>query len=496
MDKYILAIDQGTTSTRAIIFDQESNLIAIAQKELTMLYPHPGWVEQSANELWASVVSVISEVLAKANLKAGNVAAIGITNQRETTILWEKQSGLPIDHAIVWQSKQSDHYVQKLKEQGLEGWIQKKSGLRLDPYFSASKIRFLLDKHHLQKEAEVGKILFGTVDSFLVWKLTGGKCHISDVSNASRTMLMNLETLDYDDELLELWQIPRAMLPKICDTSAVYGYSDPSLFGEPIAIGAVAGDQQAALFGQTCFEKGMIKNTYGTGCFLLMNTKEQIIHSQNGLISSVGWKIKEEVDYVLEGSVFVADAAVQWLRDGLKIIDDAAQSEVKATSIKSSEGVYVVPAFSGLGAPYWKPQVKGAIFGMSRGTKQAHLIRATLEALAYQTYDVVAAMQRDSGISLERLQVDGGASRNRFLMQFQSDILNCVVERSFISETTALGAAYLAGLAVGYWKDKEAIRANFKVGASYVPQMSEEERKESLAGWEKAIRSAMYFESC
>lgn len=494
--KYILSIDQGTTSTRAIIFDHESNLIAVAQKELMTLYPHPGWVEQSANELWASVVSVISEVLAKANLKASDILAIGITNQRETTILWDKHTGLPIDNAIVWQSKQSDSYIQELKKQDLGAWIQEKTGLLLDPYFSASKIRYLLDKHDLQAKAEAGDILFGTVDSFLVWKLTGGTCHISDVSNVSRTMLMNLTTLTYDEELLKLWNIPRCMLPSICDTSCVYGYTDASLFGDAIAIASVVGDQQAALFGQTCFEKGTIKNTYGTGCFLLMNTKDQIIHSKNGLISCVGWKIKDEVDYVLEGSVFVAGAAIQWLRDGLKIIDQTSQSELKATSISSCDGVYVVPAFSGLGAPYWKPQVKGAVFGMSRGTKQEHFIRATLESLAYQTYDVIEAMKKDADIEINCLQVDGGASRNTFLMQFQSNILNCEVVRSLISETTALGAAYLAGLAVGYWKDQEDIRKTFRVGAKYYPKFNEIQRKEHLQGWKKAVKATMYFEEC
>ena len=490
----MLAIDQGTTSTRAIIFDHESNLIAVAQKELTMYYPHPGWVEQSANELWASVVSVISEVLAKANLRATDIAGIGITNQRETTILWEKASGLPIGNAIVWQSRQSDSYIQALKDANQGEWIREKTGLMLDPYFSASKIRFLLDQYDLQEKAEAGEILFGTVDSFLVWKLSAGKCHISDVSNASRTMLMNIHTLEYDEELLALWNIPRCMLPEIRDTSCVYANTDASLFGSAIPIAAVVGDQQAALFGQTCFEKGSMKNTYGTGCFLLMNTKDQIIHSKHGLVSCVGWKIKDQVDYVLEGSVFVAGAAIQWLRDGLKVIDSAPQSESKAVSVSSCEGVYVVPAFTGMGAPYWKPSAKGAIFGMTRGTKQEHIIRATLESLAYQTYDVVEAMKQDSGIALKRLQVDGGASSNAFLMQFQSNLLDCEVVCSLLSETTALGAAYLAGLAVGYWKDLAEIKANFQIGSKYQSMMNEAERSKRIDGWKKAVQATMCFE--
>lgn len=496
MDKYILAIDQGTTSTRAILFDHDSNVLGIAQRELENYYPHPGWVEQNANDIWASTAGVIFEVLAKCGVKAQQIASIGITNQRETTLIWDKKTGQPIAFAIVWQSRQSDSYVQKLKDEGKEAWIRNKTGLLLDPYFSASKIRFLLDHvKGAQERAENGELCFGTIDTWLVWKLTAGKVHITDVSNASRTMLMNLETLNWDEELLQLWNIPKAMLPEICETSRIYGTCDPGLFGVEIPIGAVVGDQQAALFGQTCFEAGSVKNTYGTGCFLLMNTKDKIIHSKHGLVTCAAWKIGNETDYVLEGSVFVAGAAIQWLRDGLKIIDNAAQSEERSLAVDDSEGVYVVPAFTGLGAPYWKPQVKGAMFGLTRGTKQEHIIRATIESLAYQTYDVIEAMKKDSQMELCTLQVDGGASRNHFLLQFQSDILNCSIQRSLISETTALGAAYLAGLAVGYWKNKEEISSHYKVGAQYQPHMDEKVREQKLAGWKKSIDTLIYHES-
>ena len=438
MQNYVMAIDQGTTSTRAILFDQQSNIIGIAQKELENYYPHPGWVEQNANDIWASTVGVMFEVLAKTGIKDTQIAAIGITNQRETTVVWDKESGQPIYFAIVWQSRQSDSYCEAFKAQGLEEMIKDKTGLLLDPYFSASKIRFILD--HVagaQERAERGELLFGTMDTWLLWKLSQGAKHMSDVSNASRTMLMDLKTLDYDEELLKLWNIPRCMLPEIHDTSEVYGYTS-GLFDHPIPSAALVGDQQAALFGQTCFDAGNVKNTYGTGCFLLMNTKEKIIHSQHGLLTCVGWRIKGQTAYVLEGSVFVAGAAIQWLRDGLAIISSSSESESRAKQVNDCDGVYVVPSFTGLGAPYWKPQVKGGILGLTRGTKQEHIIRATIESLAYQTSDVVFAMQEDSGLAIKKMQVDGGASRNDFLLQFQSDILNTQVIRSTISETTAL----------------------------------------------------------
>lgn len=493
MQNYIMAIDQGTTSTRAILFDQQSNIIGIAQKELENYYPHPGWVEQNANDIWASTVGVMFEALAKTGIKDTQIAAIGITNQRETTVVWDKESGQPIYFAIVWQSRQSDSYCEAFKAQGLEEMIKEKTGLLLDPYFSASKIRFILD--HVagaQERAERGELLFGTMDTWLLWKLSQGAKHMSDVSNASRTMLMNLKTLDYDEELLKLWNIPRCMLPEIHDTSEVYGYTS-GLFDHPIPIAALVGDQQAALFGQTCFDAGNVKNTYGTGCFLLMNTKEKIIHSQHGLLTCVGWRIKGQTAYVLEGSVFVAGAAIQWLRDGLAIISSSCESESRAKQVNDCDGVYVVPSFTGLGAPYWKPQVKGGILGLTRGTKQEHIIRATIESLAYQTSDVVFAMQEDSGLAIKKMQVDGGASRNDFLLQFQSDILNTQVIRSTISETTALGAAYLAGLAVGVWKHQDDIRKQFQVASIFEPMMEEENRIAHLNGWKRAVHAIMEF---
>lgn len=492
MEKYILSIDQGTTSTRAMLFDHESNVIGIAQRELTNYFAHPGWVEQNANDIWASCIGVISEVLAKCGVTSSQIGAIGITNQRETSVVWDAKSSQPVAFAIVWQSRQSDEYIQEMKDRGLEEMIQEKTGLRLDPYFSASKIRFILDRiPDGQKRAEANELRFGTIDSWLVWKLSGGKIHITDVSNASRTMLMNLKSLSWDEALLKLWDIPACMLASIEDTSQVYGMSDGSLLGCEIPIAAVVGDQQAALFGQTCFEAGSVKNTYGTGCFLLMNTKDHIIKSKHGLLTCAGWRINGKCDYVIEGSVFVAGAAIQWLRDGLKIIDHAQDSEKRALNVSDSEGVYVVPAFTGLGAPYWKPSVKGAIFGLSRGTSQDHIIRATLESLAYQTYDVIEAMKKDANMDLVSLQVDGGASRNHFLMQFQSDILNVFINRSLVSETTALGAAYLAGLAIGYWQDLDEIKKNYQVGATYKPNMDDKKRSDYLKGWEKSIQALM-----
>ncbi|WP_041140086.1 glycerol kinase GlpK [Beduini massiliensis] len=492
METYIMAIDQGTTSTRAILFDKKTQVIGIAQKELENFYPQPGWVEQDANDIWASVVGVMFEVLAKTGIKAKQIAAIGMTNQRETTVVWDKAAGKPIYNAIVWQSRQSDRYTQQLKENGKEPWIKQKTGLLLDPYFSASKIRFILDETDSQQRAEAGELLFGTIDTWLLYKLTEGKQHMSDVSNASRTLLMNLETLDYDEELLALWNIPRCMLPSIVDTSRIYGYCE-GLFDCQIPICSIVGDQQAALFGQTCFKAGDVKNTYGTGCFLLMNTEEHIIHSKNGLVTSVGWRINGKVNYVLEGSVFIAGAAVQWLRDGLKIIRSAGESEERAYLVEDNEGVYVVPSFTGLGAPYWKPHVKGAIYGLTRGTKQEHIIRATLESLAYQTSDVISAMKEDANLQLNELKVDGGASMNQFLLQFQSDVLNIPVKPAVIQETTALGAAYLAGLAIGYWKDQNEICQLCQNGTVYEPKMAKKERTDKLKQWDKAIKATILF---
>ncbi len=494
MKKTILAIDQGTTSTRAILFDHDGNLIATAARECENFYPHPSWVEQNANTIWSSTVGVIGEVAAAANIAMNEIAAIGITKQRETTIIWDRQSGQPMYMAIVWQSRQSDCYCQEMKSKGYEPMIYEKTGLVLDPYFSASKIRYILDHvEGAQERAERGELCFGTVDSFLSWRLPGGRGDVRDVRNASRAMLMNLNTLDYDDELLALWNIPRCLLPDIKPTSCVYGMSDASLFGVEIPIAAAVGDQQAALFGQTCYEAGSVKNTYGTGCFLLMNTGSEVIHSNHGLLSCVGWKIGEEVNYVLEGSVFVAGAAIQWLRDGLKIIRTSSETEHRSQEVTSSEGVYVVPAFTGLGAPYWQPSCKGGILGLTRGTQQEHIIRATLESLAYQTQDVLEAMQQDAKIKLTSLKVDGGASQNDFLMQFQSDVSNCQVSRALISETTALGAACLAGLAVGFWQDRQEIIRNFKSGSVFEPQLAEKERRALLEGWQRAVQAVMKF---
>lgn len=493
MEKLIMAIDQGTTSTRAILFDHSSNPVGMAQKELKTDYPHPGWVEQDANEIWSQTVGVIHEVMAKCGVHVDQIAAMGITNQRETTMIWEKKSGQPIYPAIVWQSRQSNDYIEHWKREGREAWVKEKTGLLLDPYFSASKIRFILDHvEGAQQRAEAGELLFGTVDSWLVWKLTNGKRHISDVSNASRTMLMNIKTLDYDEELLRLWNIPRIMLPEICDSSAVYGTAD-SIMNSNMVIGSIIGDQQASLFGQLCFEAGSLKNTYGTGCFLLMNTGDQLIYSDHGLLSCAGWRIGKEKCYVLEGSVFVAGAAVQWLRDGLKIIDSSGESEARAQQLTSSEGVYVVPAFTGLGAPYWNPAAQGAIFGLSRGTRQEHIIRATVESLAYQTYDVIEAMRQDSQLTISSLQVDGGAAANSFLLQFQADLLQCEVKRSFIPETTALGAAYLAGLAVNYWHDQDEIKQQARYGQCFYPTSDLSKQKQRLQGWQRAIRGVLAY---
>lgn len=488
MATYIMAIDQGTTSTRALLVDKDGEVISIVQREIENEFPKPGWVEQDANTIWGSVVGVMNEVLATSGVKEEEIASIGITNQRETTVVWDKRTGQPVHPAIVWQSRQTEDLCKQVEQHAPR--IKELTGLTVDPYFSASKIRFILDAiPNGQKRAENGDLLFGTIDSWLVWKMTGGT-HITDVSNASRTMLMNLKTLEYEKELLELWNIPRVMLPEIRDTSELYGYAN-QVFDTPIPITAVIGDQQASLFGQLCLEGGETKNTYGTGCFLLMNTKDQLIRSKHGLISSVGWRINGQVDYVLEGSVFVAGAAIQWLRDGLRILHDSSESEKRATSIESTEGVYVVPAFTGLGAPYWRSDVRGAIFGLTRGTSQEHIIRATLESLAYQTFDILHAMQEDSGMTLAKLQVDGGASKNDFLVQFQSDILNCEVQRAKMSENTGLGAAYLAGLGIGYWKDFDELKSIPVKRDIFTSKSNEQQRKNRLEGWHDSIHKVL-----
>ena len=492
MKSYILSIDQGTTSSRAIIFDDNLNIVSLAQQDIANFFPNPGWVEMDANEIWESVQNVCHEALRKSGLKPEDIKAIGITNQRETTIVWDKVTQQPVYNALVWQSRQTADLCEMMNRSGFSRLIQDKTGLTIDPYFSASKIRWILDNIDLgQRRADDGELLFGTVDSWLIYKLTNGKIHITDVTNASRTMLMNLDTVQWDDELLNLWNIPDKMLPQIRPSSEIYGYTD--LLGCNTPIAAVCGDQQSALFGQMCFNEGECKNTYGTGCFLLFNTGKKRIASKNGLITTVAWKIGDEVTYALEGSVFVAGAAIQWLRDGIKLIKTAAESEDHARSVPDSAGVYVVPAFTGLGAPYWDKQAKGAIFGLTRGTTQNHLIRATLESLAYQTYDVIEALQQDTNIDLKGLQVDGGASQNNYLMQFQSDILQTKIIRPVNFETTALGACMLAGLAIKLFKNKEELRDKYKTDKLFTPMMSKMHQNRLVNGWKKAVKATMDF---
>ena len=492
MAKYILAIDQGTTSSRAMIIDENLNIVSSFQQEVANTFPHPGWVLMDGYEIWVSVEYVCIKAVEKARINIQDIAAIGITNQRETTIVWDKKTGLPVYDALVWQSRQSAGICEEISKKGYGPLIKETTGLTVDPYFSASKIRWILDNiEDGDERAKKGELLFGTVDSWLVYKLTKGKVHVTDVTNASRTMLMNLKTLDWDDKMLQIFNIDRSMLPKICDSSQIYGYTD--LLGVQIPICSICGDQQSALFGQMCFEKGQCKNTYGTGCFLLFNAGNEPIYSKYDLITSVGWKIKDEVVYVLEGSVFVAGAAIQWLRDGLKVIDNAAQAETIAKSLSDSAGVYVVPAFTGLGAPYWSQNSRGAIFGLTRGTTTNHIIRATLESLAYQSYDVIEAMQKDTNTKITSLQVDGGASNNDYLMQFQADILQTEIARPSNFETTALGAAMLAGLSSGLFKDKKDLLSKKEIDKVYQPQLDKNTVNDLIEGWKKAINSVLMF---
>lgn len=490
--KYILALDQGTTSSRAMIIDEEGEVIGVAQEEFDQIFPKPGWVEHNANEIWASILAVIAGVLLKTNISSKEIAGIGITNQRETTVIWDKESGNPIYNAIVWQSRQTEDICKQLRKDGYEDTIRSKTGLLIDPYFAGTKARWILDHvDGAQERAEKGELLFGTIDTWLVWKLTGGRAHITDYSNASRTLLYNIYDLEWDDELLKMLNIPKAMLPEVRPSSEVYADTVPyHFFGEEVPVAGIAGDQQAALFGQGCFEKGMAKNTYGTGCFLLMNTGEKAVRSENGLLTTLAWGIDGKVEYALEGSIFVAGSAIQWLRDGLRMVRQSSDSENYASRIESSDGVYVVPAFVGLGAPYWDSDVRGAVFGLTRGTEKEQFIRATLESLAYQTRDVLYAMEQDSGISLKTLRVDGGASANNFLMQFQSDILGVPVERPENKETTVLGAAFLAGLAVGVWKDKNEIKKHWKLDKRFEVEMKEEQREDLYEGWHKAVKAS------
>ncbi|SDE29728.1 glycerol kinase [Paenibacillus sp. UNCCL117] len=494
-DMYIVAVDQGTTSTRAIIFDRQGDIVSTAQQEIKQFYPQPGWVEHNASEIWVSVLGVLATALTEAEIRADRIAAVGITNQRETTVVWDRHTGHPIYHAIVWQSRQSAGICEELKRQGHEELFRSKTGLLIDPYFSGTKVKWILDHvDGAREKAERGDLLFGTIDSWLVWKLSGGKTHVTDYSNASRTLLYNIHELKWDEELLDILGIPRAMLPEVRSSSEVYAHTvEHHFFGCRTPIAGMAGDQQAALFGQACFEKGMVKNTYGTGCFMLMNTGEQAVASRHGLLTTIAWGIGGKVEYALEGSIFVAGSALQWLRDGLRMIKSAADSEAYASRVTSTEGVYVVPAFVGLGTPYWNSEVRGAVFGLTRGTSKEHFIRATLEALAYQTKDVTSVMEEDSGLTLRTLRVDGGAVRNNFLMQFQSDLLGTDVERPAVNETTALGAAYLAGLAVGYWKDRGEIAERWRSERTFAPAMAASTRDELYSGWRKAVKAAMAF---
>jgi glycerol kinase len=495
MKSYILALDQGTTSSRAILFNKEGAVVHAAQHEFPQYFPQPGWVEQNANEIWGSILAVIASCLSESGVKPSEVAAIGITNQRETTIVWDKETGVPVYPAIVWQSRQTAGICEELKQQGLDDLFQRKTGLRIDPYFSGTKVKWILDRvEGARPRAEQGELLFGTVDTWLIWKLTGGQAHVTDYSNASRTMLYNIHDLCWDDELLEILDIPKAMLPEVRSSSEIYGYTaDYHFFGSQVPIAAAAGDQQAALFGQTCFEEGMVKTTYGTGCFMLMNTGSRPVNSQHGLITSIAWGIDGSVEYALEGSIFVAGSAVQWLRDGLRMIKSAKDSEAYAGRVTSSDGVYVVPAFVGLGSPYWDSDVRGAVFGLTRGTSKEHFIRATLESLAYQTKHILQAMVQDSGIEVPLLRADGGAVGNRFLMEFLSGLLDLPIEIPEISETTALGAAYLAGLAVGFWSSREEICSRARLKQRMEPMMEEQERKALYEGWQKAVKAAMVF---
>ncbi len=488
MPTYLLALDQGTSSSRAIVFGHDGRELAVAQQEFPQILPAPGVVEHDPEAIWASQLMVAREALAHAKISADDVAAIGITNQRETTILWDRHSGRPVANAIVWQSRITAPICERMKADGLEPLVRKKTGLVLDAYFSGTKIKYLLDADPaLRRRAEVGDILFGTVDTFLIWRLTGGRCHVTDVSNASRTLLLNLETLDWDDDLLRLFDVPRAMLPQVRSSSEVYGATTDEWLGRKIPISGCAGDQQAATFGQACFEVGSAKNTYGTGCFLLLNTGERPVASNNGLLTTVGWRIGERTTYCLEGSVFIAGAAIQWLRDGLGLIRRSEEIEALAASVPDSGGVVFVPALVGLGAPYWDPYARGAVFGLSRGTTAGHLARAAVEAMAFQSYDLLRAMEQDSGAPLKQLKVDGGASINDSLLQFQADLLGVPVLRPVVRETTALGAAYLAGLAVGYWNDLSDVQKNWALDREFVPRAAAGERDARYRQWQRAV---------
>lgn len=493
--RYILALDQGTTSSRAIIFDHDGKIVTTAQREFKQYFPKPGWVEHNANEIWGSVLAVMAEAFGSADIDPKEIAAIGITNQRETAVVWEKETGRPVYNAVVWQSRQTAGICDELNAAGHGDLFRDKTGLLIDAYFSGTKVKWILDNvDGAREKADNGELLFGTIDTWLIWKLSGGHAHVTDYSNASRTLMYNIYEQKWDDELLDILTVPKSMLPEVKPSSEVYAHTIPyHFFGFEVPIAGAAGDQQAALFGQACFDSGEGKNTYGTGCFMLMNTGEKAVKSDHGLLTTIAWGYDGKVEYALEGSIFVAGSAIQWLRDGLRMLKSAKDTEQYANRVETTDGVYVVPAFVGLGAPYWNSDVRGAIFGLTRGTEKEHFVRATLESLAYQTRDVLTAMEQDSGIELKTLRVDGGAVNNNFLMQFQADILDVPVERPEVSETTALGAAYLAGLAVGFWKDQAEIKQQWKLDQQFEPSMDESHRENLYKGWQHAVEATMGF---
>ena len=492
MKKYVMALDQGTTSSRCVLFDHQGNICSMAQKEFRQIYPEPGWVEHDPMEIWSSQLAVAAEAISKIGATGTEIAAIGITNQRETTVVWNRHTGLPVYNAIVWQCRRTAGCIEKLKEDGLSEYVHNTTGLIPDAYFSASKVAWILDNvEGAREEAEAGNLMFGTIDTWLIWNLTKGTVHVTDYTNASRTMMYNIHDLCWDEKILEYFHIPKSMLPKVCPSSYVYGYTETSVLGGSIPITGAAGDQQAALFGQCGFSAGEVKNTYGTGCFLLMNTGEKAVTSENGLLTTIAANAEGKIQYVLEGSVFVAGAGIQWLRDEMRMIKNAAQSEEYAMSVKDTNGVYVVPAFTGLGAPYWNQYARGTIVGITRGCSKEHFIRAVLESMAYQTKDILDVMKKESGVDITGLKVDGGASMNNFLMQFQADILDVEVLRPECVETTALGAAYLAGIAVGYWDNVNDVRENWVLSKTFVPQIAEEEREKILKGWTRAVVGAL-----
>lgn len=495
METYILSLDQGTTSSRAILFNKKGEIVHVVKSEFKQYFPNPGWVEHNANEIWGSILAVIASVLSESNVRVEQIEGIGITNQRETTVVWDKDTGTPVYNAIVWQSRQTNSICEELKGAGYENIIHEKTGLLIDPYFSGTKVKWILDNvEGARRKAEEGKLLFGTIDTWLIWKLSGGRAHVTDYSNASRTLMFNIHELKWDGELLEILGVPASMLPEVRSSSEIYAHTvNYHFFGREVPIAGAAGDQQAAMFGQACFEKGMGKSTYGTGCFMLMNTGKKAVQSDHGLLTTIAWGLHGKVEYALEGSIFVAGSAIQWLRDGIRMLNNASDSEDYARKVDSTDGVYVVPAFVGLGTPYWDSEVRGAVFGLTRGTSKEHFVRATIESLAYQTRDVLSAMEADSGIELKTLRVDGGAVMNNFLLEFQSDLLNVPVQRPVINETTALGAAYLAGLAVGYWESQKEIESQWAVDRSFEPKMSEEKREQLYNGWKKAVYAAMAF---